>query len=376
MKKVYITSLHMMHGGVEMAITLLANALVEQGYAVEVLCIYNLGNPVYHLDERVKITYLTNVHPNKEEFKDAVHRKRLIRILKEGFYSVKVLFLKQKVMVQKFKEIDDGVIISTRNEHSVLLSKYGKANVKKIAQLHHDHRFSKKLIKDFQNNYSRIDYFVLLTESLKKEIDEMMQKNSHTRRVVIPNFLESIPVKGYLDVKNQVIAVGRLDEVKGFERMINLWGKLQIENKPVLKIIGNGDEKDNLQKLIQVNHLEDEVKLMGAVEHDKVIREMEQSILYMMTSYTEALPFVLLEAISVGLPVLAYDVRVGPKAIIDDGMNGYLIPDNDERKYLQCLENLLKDERLRGQMSAAAIKKAQTFSKESVLKKWISILEE
>ena len=279
-------------------------------------------------------------------------------------------------MVQKFKEIDDGVIISTRNEHSVLLSKYGKANVKKIAQLHHDHRFSKKLIKDFQNNYSKIDYFVLLTESLKKEIDEMMQKNSHTRRVVIPNFLESIPVKGYLDVKNQVIAVGRLDEVKGFERMINLWGKLQIENKPVLKIIGNGDEKDNLQKLIQVNHLEDEVKLMGAVEHDKVIREMEQSILYMMTSYTEALPFVLLEAISVGLPVIAYDVRVGPKAIIDDGMNGYLIPDNDERKYLQCLENLLKDERLRGQMSVAAIKKAQTFSKESVLKKWISILEE
>lgn len=376
MKKVYITSLHMMHGGVEMAITLLANALVEQGYAVEVLCIYNLGHPVYHLDERVKITYLTNVHPNKEEFKDAVHRKHLIRILKEGFYSVKVLFLKQKVMVQKFKEIDDGVIISTRNEHSVLLSKYGKANVKKIAQLHHDHRFSKKLIKDFQNNYSKIDYFVLLTESLKKEIDEMMQKNSHTRRVVIPNFLESIPVKGYLDVKNQVIAVGRLDEVKGFERMINLWGKLQIENKPVLKIIGNGDEKDNLQKLIQVNHLEDEVKLMGAVEHDKVIQEMEQSILYMMTSYTEALPFVLLEAISVGLPVIAYDVRVGPKAIIDDGMNGYLIPDNDERKYLHCLEKLLKDERLRGQMSAAAIKKAQTFSKESVLKKWIRILEE
>ena len=177
-------------------------------------------------------------------------------------------------------------------------------------------------------------------------------------------------------MNHQVIAGGLLDKVKGFERMINLWGKLQIENKPVFKIIGNGDEKDNLQKLIQVNHLEDEVKLMGAVEHDKVIQEMEQSILYMMTSYTEALPFVLLEAISVGLPVIAYDVRVGPKAIIDDGMNGYLIPDNDERKYLQCLEKLLKDERLRGQMSAAAIKKAQTFSKESVLKKWIRILEE
>ena len=72
MKKVYITSLHMMHGGVEMAITLLANALVKRNYNVEILCIYNLGEPVYKMDERVKITYLTNVHPNREELKKAI----------------------------------------------------------------------------------------------------------------------------------------------------------------------------------------------------------------------------------------------------------------------------------------------------------------
>lgn len=376
MKKVYITSLHMMHGGVEMAIALLANALAARGYAVEILCIYNLGEPVYHLDERVKITYLTKVHPNREEFKDALHAHNLIRIVKEGLYAVRVLRMKNDVMIRKFKEIKDGIIISTRNEHSVLLSKYGNREVKKIAQLHHDHRFDKKLILDFKKHYDGIDYFVLLTDSLKLEIDQMMQNNHHTKRVVIPNFLETLPIKASVEPQNQVIAVGRLHEVKGFERMINIWCKLKIENKPILKIIGDGEEKGKLQKLIQSHQLEEEVVLMGAMEHDDVIKEMECSILYLMTSYTEAFPFVLLEAISVGLPIVAYDVRVGPKAIIDNGINGCLVPDNNEQMFIQCLENLLKDKKLRNKMSGAAIKKAQTFSEENIIKEWISILEE
>lgn len=376
MKKVYITSLHMMYGGVEMAIALLSNALVESGYEVEILCIYNLGEPVYHLDERVKITYLTNVHPNREEFKDALHAHNLGAILKEGFYAARVLKMKRTVMIQKFKEIKDGIIISTRNEHSVLLSKYGNKKVKKIAQLHHDHGYDKKLMQDFEKHYDGIDYFVLLTESLESEINKMMQNNHHTKLVVIPNFLDTLPTKENVEPKNQVIAVGRLHEVKGFERMINIWHKVKMEEKPILKIVGDGNEKDKLQNLIRSYHLEDEVMLMGAMEHDEVIKEMEDSILYLMTSYTEAFPFVLLEAISVGLPIVAYDVRVGPKAIIDDGINGFLIPDDNEHMYISCLKKLLSDKKLRNKMSVAAMEKSKVFSKESVLKKWISILED
>lgn len=75
MDKVYITSLHLLHGGVEMAITLLANALVKRGFNVEILCIYNLGDPAYSIDKKVKITYLSDVHPNREEFYKAVKEK-------------------------------------------------------------------------------------------------------------------------------------------------------------------------------------------------------------------------------------------------------------------------------------------------------------
>ena len=95
MNKVYITSLHLLHGGVEMAITLLANALVRRGFDVEILCIYNLGQPAYSVDEKVKITYLSDVHPNREEFYRAVKMKNISLIIREGVYSVKVLYLKR-----------------------------------------------------------------------------------------------------------------------------------------------------------------------------------------------------------------------------------------------------------------------------------------
>ena len=126
-KKVYITSLHLQHGGVEMAITLLANALVKRGYEVEILCTYNLGTPVYKLDARVNVLYLTNVHPNKEEFYNAIKNKHIVEIVRQGFYAIKVLWLKKNTMRKMFKKIKAGSIVSTRNEHSVLLSKYGNA---------------------------------------------------------------------------------------------------------------------------------------------------------------------------------------------------------------------------------------------------------
>ena len=68
-KHIYITSLHLSHGGIEMAIALMSNAFVKKGYDVTILCVYNLGEPAYKFSEKVKIKYLTDVRPNKEEFK-------------------------------------------------------------------------------------------------------------------------------------------------------------------------------------------------------------------------------------------------------------------------------------------------------------------
>ena len=365
----------MMHGGIEMAITLLANALVKREYDVEILCTYNLGAPVYKLDNRVKINYLTDVHPNKKEIKQAINNKKIISLIKEGVYAINVLQKKKETMKNAVQSIHDGCIIATRNDHAVLLSKYGNAKVKKIAQLHHDHQFEKGILNDFKRNYNNIDVFVVLTDWLQSEIKEMMKDNHHTKIVVIPNFLSEIDTSSTEKRENQVIAVGRMHQVKGFLRMLDVWKDVHTNEKYVLKIVGDGDEFEKVEQRIKELKLEDRVVLTGALSHSDVMIEMNKSKAYLMTSYTEAFPFVLIEAMSAGLPIVAYDVRVGPRAMIDEGESGHLVEDGDIEIFVSKLESIINDVDKHDRMSKNAFEKAKSFTENVVMQLWDEILE-
>lgn len=375
-KKIYITALHMMHGGVEMSISLIANALVRRGYEIEILSTYNLGVPAYKLNPEVKITYLTDLKPNRDEFKSAVKSKKIISIAKEGLYAARVLRAKNRSMIKAIKNITEGTILSTRNEHSVILSKYGNYNVKKIAQLHHDHKFDEKLIKDFQKNYSNIDYFALLTDLLTEEVKEMMEDhNKKTECICIPNFLENESIDENVQKEKQVIAVGRLHSVKGFDRLIDIWAMV-IKECPdwKLKIVGGGDEEALLREKVNKLSLEESVILTGSMKHDDTMKEMCKSSIFAMTSHSEGFPFVLIESLICKTPVVAFDVRVGPRAIIEDGKEGYLVADNELNEFAGQLIKLMKDEKLRKKFSEEAEKKSKEFMEDKIIERWLRIL--
>lgn len=374
-KKIYITALHLMHGGVEMAVTSLSNALVNRGYEVEILCTYNLGTPAYALDSRVQVRYLTDVRPNREAFKQAIKRKDIPGIFREGIYAIRVLRLKKQVLKQQFQQIREGVIISTRNEDSVLLSQYGQKGVRKIAQLHHDHGFDKKMLRDFACRYGNIDVFTLLTDQLRQEVAQVMAKNPHTKCVTMPNFLPgALCTSREPSVENQAVAVGRLHPVKGFSRLIRLWKNVYEKTGTVLKIIGGGAQEPELAAQIAALGLEDGVKLVGALPHENVLEEMQKSAFYAMTSLSEGFGFVLIEAMSQGTPVIAYDVRVGPRAVITDEESGFLIKEDDEKTFVKKACMLIEDPEKRAQMSAAALKRAGDFSEDTVMAQWEQLL--
>ena len=144
----------------------------------------------------------------------------------------------------------------------------------------------------------------------------------------------------------------------------------------MLKIIGDGQEKESLQNLIDKYCLQEKVIMTGELSHEKVMEEMHRSICYVMTSYSEAFPFVLIEAMAGGLPVVAYDVRVGPAAIVQNGESGFLIPDGNEELFIDKLRILCQDDKLREQMSKNAVQRSREFSEDSVMKKWLEILKE
>ncbi len=375
-KEIYITALHLAHGGVEMAISLLSRAFSKRGYKVTILSLYRLGDPAYPMPEEVKIEYLTDLKPNKEEFFSAIKSKNPFHILKEGLYSVKVLKTKKTALIRRLKKIESGTVISTRNEHSTLLSKYANKNVFKIAQLHHDHLFDKKLMRDFKNGYQNIDVFTLLTDMLTEEVGEMMkEKNSKTRLVTIENFITEKPSPLPFEEKEKVVlAVGRLSHEKGFDRLLAIWKEFS-EKHPdwVLHLVGDGAEKQALFDYAKKLKL-DSVIFTGALPHEKVLDEMRKASIYAMTSRSEGFPFVMLEALFCGLPTVAFDVRVAPRAIIQNGESGFLVPDGEISSFASSLSELAEKEEKRKIMSENSLKRAEDFTEEKIIEKWLAIL--
>ena len=377
MKKIRIIALHLAFGGIEKAICSMANLFAER-YEVEILSVYNMpDSPAFPLDTRVKVTTLLSDTPNREEWKAAFARHAPLDIARESLRAVRILRDKKRAVIRAIRECRDGVIITTRPEDNVLLSKYGQPGVLKIAQLHQDHRFDKGLVKDFKKNYGGVDVFALLTPGLRDEVRDMLRgHNDHTEVVYIPNFLEHFPENtDKYPREKTVLAVGRLNEVKRFELLIRLFAALHRQFPDWrLRIVGEGEERGRLEAAIKELHAENYVNLTGRKDADGVEDEMLRASLYAMTSRSEGFPFVLLEAQSCGLPVVAFDVRVGPGFVVQNGVNGYLAADMVYEDFCEKIASLMKDEALRHEMAEAAKARASDFSQEKVAEIWYSIL--
>ena len=375
MKTIHIIALHLAFGGIEKAIVNMANLFVEK-YDVEIICVYNMPNsPAYKLDKRVRVRYLLDSIPNTKEWKEALSKHRPVDFIRESVRSVSILAGKRLSVIREILNIKDGIIITTRHEDNLLLSRFGREGVVKIAQLHHDHRFEKKYIEAFKKSYSNIDYFAVLTPKLRDEVGEMM-KGTKTKVVCIPNFIDEYPETVDLTAKEKiVVAAGRLHGMKRFDMLIRIFASVH-ETMPDWKmhIIGEGEERTRLEKYISDHKAEDYIILKGVMDAQGVMDEMCSAGIYAMSSSSEGFAFVIVEAQSCCLPVVAFDVRVGPPFLITDGYDGFLIEDNNEKAYADALIRLMCDEKLRNDMGQSARSKIGNFSKEKISLLWFELL--
>lgn len=389
MKKIYITSDHLTHGGIEKLICNLANLFIEMNHDVEILCTYFLGEPVYYLNDKVKITYLVDqpkeITSLKKGLKNFSSRKRFFKHFSFISFIYKFHtkytrpYLQNKAsinFINSIKEIENSIIISTKNKHNKLVSKYSKDNNKLIAQLHCDHTQYKGYLKDIKYEYGNIDYLLLLNEELKNEVEyELVGCNQEIKCLTVPNFITNQEDIKDIKRKNQIISVGRLSPEKGFDRLLIIWEKFIVDNEGyILKIVGDGQEKGNLIQLAQSLNISDSIVFTGFLSNDETVKEIRKSKLYVMTSLHEAFPMVLLESISQGTPIVAYDVRVGPRSIIKDGYNGFLVKENNVEKFVEKLELLLTESDIYHNMSKNAIISSKLYSEENLKDIWFNII--
>lgn len=377
MKKIYITSLHLQHGGVQFIIAQSANAFIEHGYDVTILCTYNLGKPAFHIDDQVNIEYLTDFEPNREEFKAALKNHKLQKVIKEGIKSVKILRAKKKVLIRAFNRITEGIIISTRNEDSILLAKYGHKDVLKIAEIHHDVIPGDKVSKDIRKRYDGIDYLAVLTDEVKDEMEQsILTKDTKIKCITIENFIIPLDMKESMPRNKTIVSVGRLHRDKGYDRLLDIFKRIN-KHYPEwkLQIIGDGILRDELMMKARSNHIDQQVEFTGFLDNKEMRKKMHEASIYAMTSIHEGFGIVLIEAMDSGLPVISFNVRVGPRSIITHGVDGYLIEDNDYDSYVYHLSKLIENTELRCEIAANAKKRAEDFYKSNIINKWIQIFE-
>jgi GalNAc-alpha-(1->4)-GalNAc-alpha-(1->3)-diNAcBac-PP-undecaprenol alpha-1,4-N-acetyl-D-galactosaminyltransferase len=175
--------------------------------------------------------------------------------------------------------------------------------------------------------------------------------------------------------QNIILSIGRLIKTKHHDRLIRMFSKLDAPDWKLI-IIGADALKENnlvqLQKLIKDLNLNDRVILTGEIKN--VNEYYYKSKIFAFTSSSEGFPNVIAEALSAGLPVVAYDCIAGPSEMINDDVNGYLVPLFEDDLFQVRLQFLIDNHTSLAAMSEKASKSVRKFTTESVGAEYFNFL--
>lgn len=199
-----------------------------------------------------------------------------------------------------------------------------------------------------------------------------LQRHCRAHVKVIPNFLCDLP-QPQGDRELMIIAVGRLSKEKGFDLLLTAFAKLA-PDFPGWRvcIIGDGAERQALTQLRDGLNLTGRVQFLG--EQQQVELWMARAGLLVHPSRREGFPNAVLEAMGMGLAVVCANCRAGPSELIEDGINGRLVPVDDVDALLQAMSELMGAPRLRERLGCEARKVREQYAPDAIMHKWQSLL--
>ena len=338
------------NGGGERVITNLANAFQERGYSVRIISFFKGSERnTYELNPNIKIIYLSKGPQNSSNKIRKFFNKTLYRF----YLSFKTIFIIRKLNPKALISNDGTFLPFIKNKNT------------KYMRIWH-------LVAPSKNRFS-ITLFPLLIILSNKELNKWSKYHSNIK--VIPNF-PSFEGNKTTNYKNKIVlSAGRLTKEKGFSRLIDIWGKIKKDKSNTWKLIilGDGEEREALESKIKQLNLDSII--LEPFNVDIESKYLNASI-YALSSFYEGMPLVLLEASNYGLSLISFDINTGPSDIIENGVNGYLIEDNDLENYASKLKELMESEDKRRAMGEKAKEISEIkFGKEKIINEWMKILE-
>lgn len=374
MKKLTFLMLHLNYGGLEKQTVTLINELAKnKKYEIEIVSVYDLlnGKSFYEIDNKVKITFLSKSGPNHKAIYEAKKNKKLFKLLKEtinALISLKYKYVDLKKYIRKAKT---DVIVSTRIEFAKMIKRRDTINISQ----EHSYINNEKYINKVRKSFNNINYVVVMTEKAKNDYNKWLDTyNNYSKVVNIPNMIDIKTEKKSDLNSNQIISVGRLEEEKDFISLIKMFDILyKKNNKLKLKIVGDGKQRKELEELVNKLNLQENVIFTGRLEQQQVENEILNSDLFVLTSYKESFSLVLVEAMSLGVPCVCFDIEVGPREIISNGVNGYLINGRNVVDMANKVEELLKNKQELEKMANNSLCMSEKYRPEKIIKLWEGI---
>lgn len=227
----------------------------------------------------------------------------------------------------------------------------------------------KKIIKFA---FKRARAVVALTNSMQTKLETNLQLNNVVRiyNPVMTNLVHQRAKEHIAINKPFILAVGRLNALKRFDRLIAAYAQAKIAETCQLIILGEGELRQDLEKQIKAYGLQNRVLLLGYESNP--YKYMTRAEYLVMSSDTEAYPVVLIEALSLGCPVLSTDCPSGPREIIREGVNGLLVA-LSEQALAAGMQRLCADQQLRERLSRQAPSSVQINDIRAVADTWLAV---
>ena len=372
MKIVYCLNSIRYTGGIQRVTMMKANALanIPNNEVYVAVSDNKSGHMLEPLSDKVHLIDL-DVNYYADDWKSKLHVIKGILIKR---------WIHRKKLAKFLKSINPDIVISVGQSEKNFLP-FIKGNWKTIREFHFVRDYRRRTAKGlfgkilavlgdlYEANFTlkKYHHIVVLTHE-----DNDMNWKGWKNVSVIPNPILNVTYLLSDLTEKKVISVGRLSQQKNFSSLINAWVSVYSAYPDWhLEIWGDGHLKQELNCLIGKLRLTESVHLNGYT--DDVMTNYAKASLFVCSSNFEGFGMVILEAMSCGLPVVSYDCPCGPRDIITEGKDGYLVPMGDEQALAERICYLIEHEDERLIMGKAALEKSKQYALDIIIDKWMNL---
>ena len=362
MRILFSTDQVYMHGGIEKVLAEKANYFAEHfGYDVYIITTEQRQKaPCYPLSPKITLVDL------------GINYQRDISYF--SLVNLKKIWPHYKQLNQAISTIKPDVIISCSFAFDFYWLPFIHTKISKFKEFHSSRFYTDKQRKN-ASFASKLRF--RLNDFIESKFDKLILLNPDERPFyysdnlhVIPNPI-AIPFSNAGLTSKKAVAAGRIAPVKGFDNLIKSW-KIVVNQHPDWKLDIYGEDylgtKAKLEALITELGLENNVNFPGT--SNNMVATMAGYSFYAMSSVTECFPMVLLESLSIGLPIVSFDCPTGPRHIVTDGDDGLLAANQNIKSLAEKMLLLCADTNLRHAMGVKAKQNAMRFTNELIMEQW------